>query len=165
MTLLSADQTDFSPYLHKRLLGLDVGDKTIGVSVSDPLWTIASPLVLIERKKIVADIDKLLSLFQKEEAGFFVVGYPLNMNGTLGPQAQKVMSLMEKVQQVSDVGILYWDERLSTIAVTKAMIEADFSRKKRDKMVDKMAATFILQGFLDAWRVRSRQLGVSPNFF
>ncbi|HLD95177.1 MAG TPA: Holliday junction resolvase RuvX [Alphaproteobacteria bacterium] len=152
MELLLTKETDFSPYKNKRLLGLDVGDKTIGISVCDRLWTIASPLLLIERKNIAKDLEKLLGVFEKEAASMMVVGLPLNMNGSLGPQAQKVQKLMDKVQQVNDIPVVYWDERLSTIAVTKAMIEADLSRKKRDKVVDKMAATFILQGFIDGWR-------------
>lgn len=132
-----------------RLLGMDVGDKTVGLSLSDVTWIIATPHKLIKRKLNVSDYQEIKKVVDEFSVVAFVVGLPLNMNGTVGPQAKKVQDFMEKLTQLINIPIFYWDERLSTVAVTRTLLEADVSRSRRAEVVDKMAATFILQGVLD----------------
>lgn len=136
-----------------RLLGLDVGDKTIGVSLSDLLWSLASPHLLIKRKNNISDLKEIEKICYDYNVTAIIIGYPLNMNGTEGPQSLKVRELSEKLLTLVTIPIYLWDERLSTVAVTKTLLEADMSRKKRSQVVDKMAATFILQGVLDFLRL------------
>lgn len=133
----------------ERLLGLDVGDKTVGVAISDTNWIIASPLLLIKRTSLAKDAAQLQDLITKHSICAMVAGLPVNMNGTEGPQAGKVRHFVEKISETLDIPIFLWDERLSTMAVTRTLLEADMSRKKRKDVVDKMAATYILQGILD----------------
>lgn len=135
-----------------RLLGLDVGSKTIGLALSDTTWTVATPLETLRRTKFSKDILYLMDLIAKNEIAALVVGWPLNMNGTQGPRCQSVDQFIKNVQGHLDMPIALWDERWSTAAVTRTLIEADVSRKKRGDVVDKMAASFILQGALDALR-------------
>lgn len=132
-----------------RLLGMDVGDKTVGLSLSDVTWIIATPHKLIKRKLNVSDYQEIKKVVDEFSVVAFVVGLPLNMNGTVGPQAKKVQDFMEKLTQLISIPVFYWDERLSTVAVTRTLLEADVSRSRRAEVVDKMAATFILQGVLD----------------
>ena len=132
-----------------RLLGMDVGDKTVGLALSDITWTIATPHKLIKRKLNISDYQEIKKVVDEFVVVGFVVGLPLNMNGTVGPQAQKVRDFIEKLRLTIDRPIFYWDERLSTVAVTRTLLEADVSRSRRAEVVDKMAATFILQGVLD----------------
>lgn len=132
-----------------RLLGLDVGTKTVGLALSDITWLIATPHKLIKRKLNVSDYQEIKKVVVEFGVVAFVVGLPLNMNGTDGPQAQKVRDFMEKLTQIVDIPLFYWDERLSTVAATRTLLEADMSRSRRAEVVDKMAATFILQGVLD----------------
>lgn len=133
----------------RRLLGLDVGDKTVGIAISDINWIIASPLLLIKRISFQKDVAQLQDIIKKNEVCALVAGLPVNMNGTEGPQAEKTRNFLSKVSEVIDIPIVLWDERLSTMAVTRTLLEADISRKKRKDVVDKMAATYILQGVLD----------------
>lgn len=128
---------------------MDVGDKTIGLSLSDITWTIASPYKLIKRKMNIQDVKAIQEVLQTFPIAALVVGLPLNMNGTEGSQAQKVRGFVEKLLNIIDLPVFFWDERLSTVAVTRTLLEADLSRKRRQEVVDKMAATFILQGVLD----------------
>lgn len=132
-----------------RLLGLDVGDKTVGLALSDITWTIATPHKLIKRRNNIQDYLDIQKIVEDFHVVAFVSGLPLNMNGTDGPQAQKVRDFMIKLTAVVDIPLYYWDERLSTVAVTRTLLTADVSRKKRAEVVDKLAATFILQGVLD----------------
>lgn len=136
----------------QRVLGLDVGEKTIGLALSDTLWTIATPMETIRRSKFSKDILRLESIIQDEKVGVLIIGLPINMNGTEGPRCQSTRQFAENVNQYIDIPIVFWDERLSTSAVTRTLIEADVSRKKRAQVVDKMAASFILQGALDAMK-------------
>ena len=130
-----------------RLFGFDVGDRRIGVSVCDATWFIASPLSMLDRKTDwKAGLQKLLKQYP---VGAFVVGLPLLMNGDEGPQAQKVKEFLEKHIAPFNIPLFLWDERLSTFAVNRVLIEADMSRAKRKDNVDKVAASYILQGVLD----------------
>jgi len=133
-----------------RILGLDIGDKTIGIAVCDPLGLTAQGITTIKRKSIVLDIveiDKICKLYNVES---FVSGLPKNMNGTIGPQGEKVQRFCEKLKETLNLEVVMWDERLSTVAANRVMLEGDLSRSKRKKIVDKIAATFILQGYLDS---------------
>lgn len=132
-----------------RLLGLDVGDKTIGLSLSDLSWLIASPYQLINRQNNIRDFEKVQHIISEESVIALVIGLPLTLRGETGPQAEKVLHFATKLASLTDTPLYLWDERLSTVAATRTLLEADMSRKKRSVNVDKMAATFILQGVLD----------------
>jgi len=134
---------------NSRLIGLDLGTKTIGLALSDLGRGIASPMETIRRKKFTLDAEKLLKICAEQEVGGIVLGLPLNMDGSEGPRAQATRAFARNLAQKTDLPITYWDERLSTAAVTRTLLEADSSRAKRAEAVDKMAAAFILQGFLD----------------
>lgn len=131
------------------LMCLDLGTKTIGVAVSDIGRRIASPLTLIERRKFGVDAEALLKLAEEKEVAAIVLGLPLNMDGSEGPRAQATRAFGRNLAARTPLPIVYWDERLSTAAVTRTLIDADASRKRREALVDKMAAAFILQGLLD----------------
>ena len=134
---------------NSRLIGLDLGTKTIGLALSDLGRGIASPTETIRRKKFTIDAEKLLDICEQQEVGGIVLGLPLNMDGSEGPRAQATRAFARNLSQKTDLPITYWDERLSTAAVTRTLLEADSSRAKRADVVDKMAAAYILQGFLD----------------
>lgn len=136
----------------KRLIGLDLGEKTVGMALSDTLLTVATPLETRKRGKFTDDAAALSALMTKHGAGGLVVGLPLNMDGSEGPSAQSARAFARNFVARSDVPILLWDERLSTAAVTRTLLDADASRKRRAEVVDKMAAAYILQGALDALR-------------
>jgi putative holliday junction resolvase len=133
-----------------RILGLDVGDKTIGVAISDPLGYTAQGVKTILRKNKKVDIEEIKSLCSEYTVDTIVIGLPKNMNGTVGPQGEKVIKFSELIKESTGIPIKLWDERLTTVAATRAMLEADLSREKRKKIVDKMASTYILQGYLDS---------------
>jgi putative Holliday junction resolvase len=141
----------------RRLLGFDVGSKTLGLALSDTSRSIASPLETLRRTKFTQDIVKLQAIAQRHEIGGFVIGLPVNMDGTEGPRAQSARSFAENLQSVIALPVAFWDERLSTAAVTRMMIEADTTRARRAELVDKLAAAFILQGALD----RLKDLGLA----
>ena len=135
-----------------RLLGLDLGIKTIGLAISDPGLMVASPIETIRRGKRFADDAKaLLDLIDRRGVGGLIVGLPINMDGSEGPRCQSVRAFAENLLKLRDLPLAFWDERLSTAAVNRFLIgEADMSRKRRAQVVDKMAAAYILQGALDA---------------
>ena len=133
-----------------RILALDVGDVRIGVAVSDPLKIIAQGLTSIKRVDIKEDTKAIRHLVSQHEVEKVVVGLPKMMDGEIGIQAQKVLSFVESLQTEIDVPVVLWDERLTTLAANRVLIEADMSRRKRKKVVDKVAATLILQGYLDS---------------
>lgn len=133
-----------------RVLGLDVGDRTIGVAVSDPLGFTAQGITTIRRKSIETDIAQIVDICSQYNVETIVSGLPKNMNGTIGEQAQKVQSFCEVLKEAVNIEIKFWDERLTTVAAHRVMLEADMSRKKRKSIVDKIAATYILQGYLDS---------------
>ena len=143
----------------QRLLGLDIGSKTIGLALSDPGLIVASPIDTIRRTRLNDDLVALGRVMRERDVGALVLGLPVNMDGSEGPRAQSTRqfarSLLERfaLLELSDEPALtFWDERLSTAAVTRFMIEADMSRKRRAQVVDKAAAAYILQGALDAPR-------------
>ena len=122
------------------LLGLDPGTKTLGLAISDRTRLIATPLKTIRRKKFTPDAAELLEIYKKNEAVALVIGLPMNMNGSAGPRVQSVKDFANNLMKIRDIPILFWDERLSTMAVTRGMLDADMSRKKRADNVDKLAA-------------------------
>ena len=132
-----------------RLIGLDLGTKTIGLALSDVNKTIASPLLTIARTKFRADAKELLALADEHGAGGFVVGLPIHMDGSEGARAQSTRAFVRNLAALTELPIALWDERLSTAAVTRTLLEADTSRQRRAELVDKMAAAYLLQGALD----------------
>ena len=136
-----------------RLMGLDLGTKTIGIATSDLTRQIATPITTITRTKFTPDATELLALAAKENVRVLVVGLPINMDGTEGPRAQATRAFARNLAKLTPLAIVFWDERLSTAAVERVLIDADTSRAKRDKVVDKLAAAWILQAALDALRL------------
>ena len=134
------------------LLGVDPGTKTLGLAISDRTRLIATPLETIRREKFTMDAQYLLKVYTDNQASALIVGLPVNMNGTHGPRTQSVKDFCINLLKLQDLPIFLWDERLSTMAVTRGMLEADISRKKRKENVDKLAASYILQGVLDRLR-------------
>ena len=135
--------------MSRKILGLDFGGKNIGVAISDELGLTAQPIETIKRKSLKEDLRYISNLVKKHQIIKIVVGLPRNMNGSLGNQARKVLTFAERLQKELDLPVITWDERLSTVAVTRVLIDADISRKKRKRLVDKLAAAYILQGYLD----------------
>ncbi|MEP1207957.1 MAG: Holliday junction resolvase RuvX [Rhizobiaceae bacterium] len=135
-----------------RILGLDLGTKTIGMAISNSSWTIASPVETIRRKKFTIDVQTMLDYAGSEQVAGLVMGMPLNMDGSEGPRAQATRAFVRNMRPLCDLPVLYWDERLSSYAADQAMLEADMSRKKRAKNIDQIAAAIILQGCLDRLR-------------
>jgi len=131
-----------------RIMGLDVGDKTIGVALSDLFGWTAQGLEVIRRDVLEKDLARLQQIIQDYEVEEIVVGLPKNMNGTLGERAEKVLALVEILKEKFSLPVKTWDERLSTVEAEKMLIKADVSRAKRKKVIDKMAACVILQGYL-----------------
>ena len=136
----------------KRLMGLDLGSKTIGVATSDRTRTIATPIETIARKKFTADAERLLRIIEAENIGLIVLGMPVNMDGTEGTRCQSTRAFARNFARLSPVPIVFWDERLSTAAVERMLIQADASRARRDQVIDKLAAAWILQAALDSPR-------------
>src|SRR5690348_15133084 len=134
------------------LMGLDLGTRTIGIAVSDPERRLASPRETIPRTKLKNDLPRLLKLIDAEQSAAVVLGLPLNMDGSEGPRCQATRQFATDLVKAHDIDVVLWDERLSTVAVTRTLLEADMSRARRGEVVDKMAAAYILQGFLD-WLV------------
>jgi putative Holliday junction resolvase len=134
-------------------MSLDIGDRTIGIAVSDLLGLTAQGVETIRRRKEEDDLKRLGELMEQYETRSLVSGLPKNMDGTEGDRCSIVKDFMAKVKETyPDVEVVFWDERLSTVAAARSLIEADVSRKKRKKVIDKMAAVFILQGYLDSLR-------------
>ncbi len=136
----------------ERLMGVDLGSKTIGLALSDISLTVASPLETIKRAKFTADATRLLALATEHGVGGLVIGLPVNMDGSEGPAAQSARAFARNLEKLTALPIAFWDERLSTAAVTRTLIEADTSRARRAELVDKMAAAYILQGALERLR-------------
>ena len=150
MPILSLAELRSALAPRQRLLGLDVGEKTIGLAISDSDFKVAAPVDTIRRTKFGAAAARLAQLIAEREIGGLVIGLPINMDGSEGPRCQSVRQFAANLLGRIDLPIAFWDERLSTAAVTRAMLEADLSRAKRARAVDKMAAAYILQGALDA---------------
>jgi putative Holliday junction resolvase len=151
MPALILPLTEVMPYLPLRgaLIGLDLGTKTIGVASSDPDRRLATGVETIARKNFSADAARLLVLAAERQAAAFVLGLPVNMDGTEGPRAQSTRAFARNLARLTQLPIALWDERLSTAAVTREMIAADLTRKRRGAIVDRVAAAYILQGCLD----------------
>lgn len=133
----------------ERIMGLDVGDKTIGVAISDPLMLTAQGLKTIRRESIKKDINEIKTIIEEYNINKIIIGFPKNMNNTIGPQGKKVLDFVEKLKNRVDVEIELEDERLSTVAAERILIDGDVSRKKRKNVIDTVAATYILQTYLD----------------
>ena len=133
----------------KSLIGLDLGTKTIGIAVSDILWSVATPRETIKRKKFGLDCDALDIVINSTDAGGIILGLPMNMDGSEGPRCQATRAFARNLSLRCPIPITFWDERLSSIAAERAMLEADMSRAKRANNIDHIAASFILQGALD----------------
>jgi putative Holliday junction resolvase len=133
----------------QRLLGLDLGSKTIGLALSDVMLGIASPMETIRRRKFTTDAERLLQIIGEQNVGGLVLGLPMNMDGSEGPRCQSTRQFAANMLEKIDIPIAFQDERMSTMAVTRTLLNADASRKRRGELVDKMAAAYILQGALD----------------
>lgn len=134
-----------------RILALDVGDKTIGIAVSDELLFTAQGVETIRRTCFAKDVKRLKELMELYETDTLLIGLPKNMNGTIGPRAELVKAFAADLcEAVPGTKVIFWDERLSTVAASRSLLAADVSRSKRKKVIDKMAAVFILQGYLDS---------------
>ncbi len=131
------------------LLGLDIGAKTIGLALSDAGLSVATPLKTIRRRRFREDLARLQSVIAERDVGGLVIGLPINMDGSEGPRCQSVRQFAKNIDEKVDLPTGFWDERLSTAAVTRTLLEADVSRKRRGEVIDKMAAAYILQGALD----------------
>ena len=131
------------------VMGLDLGTKTIGVAISDRLWSTATPIETIKRTKFTADATQLIALIEGREIGGVVLGLPRNMDGSEGARCQSTRAFARNLARLIDIPIGYWDERLSTVAAEKALLEADTTRKRRAEVIDHVAASYILQGVLD----------------
>jgi putative Holliday junction resolvase len=132
------------------VIGLDLGSKTIGIAISDITRNIASPLETIMRKKFTEDAKRLLVIAGERQAGLFVLGLPLNMDGSEGPRAQSTRAFARNLGKLTPLPIVFWDERLTTAAVERMLIDADTSRARRAEIVDKLAAAYMLQSALDS---------------
>ncbi|MFG6564857.1 Holliday junction resolvase RuvX [Sulfitobacter sp. 1A13421] len=138
------------------LIGLDLGEKTIGVAVSDSFQSVATPLETVRRKKFGVDAARLTEIIAERRIGGLVLGLPRNMDGTEGPRCQSTRAFARNFDRLSPLPITYWDERLSTVAAERALLEADTTRKRRAEVIDHVAAGYILQGLLDRLQVIRR---------
>ena len=153
--MITDDIAAFASALPPRqaIAGLDLGEKTIGVAVSDTILTVATPLETIRRKKFTLDAERLQKILADRQIGGIVLGLPRNMDGTEGPRCQSTRAFARNFSRLWDGQITFWDERLSTVAAERALLEADTSRKRRSEVIDHVAASYILQGALDRLRV------------
>lgn len=149
--MIVEDIMDFAGILppNRAIAGLDFGEKTIGVAISDLRRQVGNPLETLRRVKFTQDAAKLLALLATRGAHGIILGLPLNMDASEGPRAQATRAFARNLAALTDLPITYWDERLSTVAATRALLEADASRKRRKEVIDAVAAGFILQGALD----------------
>ena len=146
-----ADFADALPAL-RAIAGLDLGTKTIGVAVTDAFLSVATPLQTIRRSKFTVDADALAAIIDARQIAGLVLGLPRNMDGSEGPRAQATRAFARNMTRLTDLPIAYWDERLSTVAAERALLEGDTSRKRRAEVIDQVAAGYILQGALDRLR-------------
>ena len=149
MTEIALDNITQALSPGQTVAGLDLGTKTIGIAVSDRGLSLASPRPVIKRTKFSADAERLLALFEKDNVGAIVLGLPLNMDGSEGPRAQATRAFARNLARKTDLPLAFWDERLSTVAAERSLLEMDVSRAKRAERIDSAAAAFILQGALD----------------
>ena len=147
--LISVEELSTRLAPHARLMGVDLGTKTIGLALSDVERRIATPLETIRRTKFTLDAARMIKLAEQFDISAYVFGLPLNMDGSEGPRVQSTRSFINNLGNLTDMPVVFWDERLSTAFVQRALIEQDASRAKRAEVVDRMAAAYILQGALD----------------
>ncbi len=159
MTTLTIEELSATLVPGQAVCGLDLGTKTIGISVSDLGRRFATPRDVIKRVKFGPDSEALLAVANKEKIAAFIIGLPINMDGSAGPRAQATRAFVHNMAQKTNLPFVYWDERLSTVAAERVLIEMDVSRKKRADRIDSAAASFILQGALD--RLASLAKGAS----
>ncbi len=157
--MIAEAMEDFAPALRPAgaLMGLDLGDKTIGVAVSDGLRGVATPLETVRRKKFTVDAEALLAIIAHRDIAGVVLGLPRNMDGSEGPRCQSTRAFARNLDRLTEVPITFWDERLSTVAAERALLEADTTRKRRAEVIDHVAASYILQGALDRLRHMTRK--------
>ena len=157
--MIYEDITEFAAALPpmQALIGLDLGEKTIGVAVTDSFLSVATPLETIRRKKFGIDAARLSEIIADRRIGGLILGLPRNMDGSEGPRCQSTRAFARNFDKLGDIPISYWDERLSTVAAERALLEADTSRKRRAEVIDHVAAGYILQGVLDRLRVLRTQ--------
>ena len=144
---------------NRAICGLDLGDKTIGFAVSDLRRQVATPVLVIRRVKFTEDAARLMGLVAERQIAGIVLGLPLNMDGSEGPRVQSTRAFARNLMKLTDLPITYWDERLSTVAAERALLEADTSRKRRSEVIDQVAAGYILQGALDRMGYMVRTAG------
>ncbi|MEP5632673.1 MAG: Holliday junction resolvase RuvX [Tateyamaria sp.] len=156
--MITDDMHDFAAALPdmRALMGLDLGDKTIGVAVSDTYQSVATPLETVRRKKFGLDAARLVELIDARHVGGVVLGLPRNMDGSEGPRCQSTRAFARNFAKLWDGPVTFWDERLSTVAAERALLEADTTRKRRAEVIDHVAAGYILQGLLDRLAVIKR---------
>ena len=149
--MILTDIAEFAALLppYRAILGLDLGDKTIGVAVSDLSRTVGTPIEVIRREKFTLDAQRLLAIVETKQAAGLILGLPLNMDGSEGPRVQSTRAFARNLEKLTALPITFWDERLSTVAAERALLEADTSRKRRKEVIDQVAAGYILQGALD----------------
>lgn len=151
MSILNTEEFPQAVPHGKRIMGLDVGSKTVGVALSDVMHMIASPLETVKRKKFRDDGARLAAIAAEHEVGGVLLGLPLSMDGTEGPRCQSTRAFADNLGKVLDLPMTFWDERLSTSAVERMLVEdVDMTRKRRGEVIDKLAAVYILQGYLDS---------------
>ncbi len=149
--MILTDIAEFAALLppYRAILGLDLGDKTIGVAASDLTRAVATPIEVIRREKFTLDAQRLLAIVEGRQVAGLVLGLPLNMDGSEGPRVQSTRAFARNLEKLTPLPITFWDERLSTVAAERALLEADTSRKRRKEVIDQVAAGYILQGALD----------------
>lgn len=156
MAVVTIDEVKSLLLDKQALAGLDLGEKTIGLAISDLSLSFAHPRPVILRKKFTRDADTLIAALKAENVAAAIIGLPLNMDGSEGPRAQATRAFVRNMGPLTDLPFVFWDERLSTVAAERNLIEMDVSRKKRETRIDSAAAAFILQGALDRLRAAGR---------
>ncbi|MCH2075496.1 MAG: Holliday junction resolvase RuvX [Rhodobacteraceae bacterium] len=152
--MITEDMAEFLAALprYMPIAGIDLGTHTIGVALSDALLTVGTPLGTVRRKKFTVDAAALLDMIGGRDAGGIVLGLPRNMDGTEGPRCQATRAFARNLERLTELPMTFWDERLSTVAAERALLEADTTRKRRAQIIDQVAASYILQGALDRMR-------------
>ena len=163
--MIYPDIVEFAGVLppNRAICGLDLGEKTIGVAISDLRRLVATPVTVIRRVKFTVDAAALLTLLTARGVHGIVLGFPLNMDGSSGPRVQATQAFARNLMKLTGLPITFWDERLSTVAAERALLEADTSRKRRAEVIDQVAAGYILQGALDRMDALSRQRAANPE--
>lgn len=163
MTVLSIEELAFTLLPGQAVCGLDLGTKTIGISVSDLGRRFSTPREVVRRVKFGIDAAALVAIADKERIAAFIIGLPINMDGSEGPRAQATRAFVRNMGEKTAIPFVFWDERLSTVAAERALIEMDVSRKKRADRIDSAAASFILQGALDRLASLARETGAKET--